>query len=163
MDLKRINVTSEGTLRTCVYPSDKAFKKGSATQPRSELRYLSDVKSFGKIFNFEVEIKSFPNGTDFSLWQVFGNKSPLLMIRHRGGVKQMVVFDGTPKIQTLRDFPKACQVDCIKKRVSCGSYVSEGKLKCDELYFKVGLYHQGKEKIKDILCSEYGAVNIFKL
>lgn len=157
-----INITASGNLLTCIYPTDKSFKKGSSTFARSELRSLYEPP--GNLpYKFGTDIKALPNGTDYSVWQVFGNGSPLLMLRHRKGEKQMVVFDGSPKIQTVREFPKECLVDCRAGKVSCGEYISSGSLKCNEsMYFKIGVYAQ-QVKPKTKMCIEYGSTYYFKL
>jgi len=163
MDASHLTVTANETLLSCIYPQDKAFKKGSKTFPRSELRSLLEPKG-STAYNFSVEIKKLPEGTDYSVWQVFGNGSPLLMVRHRQGKKQLVVFDGQPKIQVTQQFPKWCVVDCPKSSVYCeGGYKSTGSLKCrDSMYFKLGIYNQQSKPIVK-RCVEYGSINYFKL
>lgn len=161
IDVKYINVTQEHFLRSCIYATDRSFKKGSSTLPRAELRSIYEAN--GTLpYKFEVDIKSVPNGTDYSVWQIFGDGSPLLMVRHRNGQKQLVVFDGTPKIQTLGGFPRTCTLDCTKGKVKCGETVSTGQFKCGKLYFKLGVYAQG-QKPRNTMCVEYGRVNYFAL
>lgn len=161
VDAAHINVTERGTLLSCIYPKDKPFKKGSNTFARAELRSLYEAD--GKTpYKFSTELLSVPNGTDYSVWQVFGDGKPLLMIRHRKNKKEMVVFDGKPKIQVIDDFPESCIVDCVKKKVTCGKYSSSGKLKCKKMYFKLGVYSQQK-KPDEKMCVEYGKTNYFSL
>lgn len=160
IDMAHINVTG-GSLRSCIFSSDRSFKKGSSTLPRSELRSIYEAN--GSLpYKFEVELLSVPNGTDYSVWQIFGGGSPLIMVRHRNGQKQLVVFDGTPKIQTLGGFPRTCILDCARGRVKCGDTVSTGQFKCERLYFKLGVYAQGT-KPRNTMCVEYGRVNFFSL
>lgn len=177
MDVSHIQVIN-GSLVTCIYPSDRSFKKGSKTLPRSELRSLYEAPgSFP--YTFEVNVSSVPKGTDYSVWQVFGDGSPLLMLRHRQGVKQMVVFDGQPKIQQIADWPTSCTVDCPGKKVFCNVkkesgagatggvetvalVVSSGNLKCSKMYFKVGVYAQGR-KPSEKMCIVYEGVKYFSL
>lgn len=160
MDEARVSV-SNGTLSTCIYPGDKPFKKGSNTYPRSELRSLEERN--GTIpYLFEVEVLQLPNGTDYGIWQVFGGGSPLLMIRHRLGEHQMVVFDGSPKITRMSEFPKSCVVDCKGGIVTCGSFSSKGSLKCEDMYFKVGIYSQAA-KVEEKRCVVYGRTKYFAL
>lgn len=161
IDKAHINVTGNGTLITCIYPSDKAFKKGSPTDPRSELRSVYEGNgSFP--YKFDVEILSVPAGTDYSVWQVFGDGSPLLMMRHRQGQKEMVVFNGQPKIQVLPEFEPSCTVDCAKGIVACGNYLSRGLSKCSKLYFKVGVYQQHGSVVEK-RCVEYGRIKYLSL
>ena len=143
-----------GTLVSCIYPTDKPFKKGSPTFPRSELRSLEEFKGGNKHL-FEVNMEKLPKGTDYSIWQVFGNGSPMLMIRHRKGRKEMVVFDGQPKIQPVDQFPVRCDVDCKGGVIQCGNYTSKGMLKCDKMYLKIGIYAQ-QVKPKEKMCAVYG-------
>lgn len=160
VDVNHITVTN-GTLVTCIYPGDASFKKGSGTHPRSELR--SKLEMPKGIYNISVDVLSVPNGTDYSLYQVFGKGKPLLMIRHRKGNREMVVFDGKPKIQKLNSWPEFCEVDCLGQSVRCGSVVSRGRLKCESLYFKVGVYHQGykRDKLEVVKCASFGRVSYF--
>jgi len=152
-----IDVTNNGTLMTCIYPGDKSFKKGSPTLPRAELRSIEEWGNPFYRLAFNVSVIKEPKGTDYSVFQVFGGGSPLLMIRHRKGRKEMVVFDGLPKIQAITTWPKSCIVDCKAKQVDCDGWQSKGQLDCSSLYFKVGVYAQG-QKPKDKMCIEYGAI-----
>lgn len=161
IDKNHINVTSNGTLMSCIYPSDKTFKKGSPTDPRSELRSLYEADNISPS-RFEVEILKLPNGTNYSVWQVFGDRKPLLMIRHRKGVKEMVVFNGVPKIQPVSEFPPSCVVNCRKQVVVCGNYSSSGIPICNKLYFKIGVYQQ-HERISNVRCVEYGRTKYLSL
>jgi len=160
IDMAHINIT-EGVLRSCIYKGDRSFKKGSPTLPRAELRSIYEADG-NRPYKFEVEILSVPNGTDYSVWQIFGDGSPLLMVRHRNNQKQLVVFDGSPKIQTLGGFPRSCTLDCTKGIVRCGDTVSLGQFKCKKLYFKLGVYAQGTKPRKG-MCVDYGRVNFFSL
>jgi len=157
-----LNVSDNGTLVSCIYPEDRAFKKGSPTFPRSELRSLYEAPG-DRPYKFGATVLQYPNGTDYSIWQVFGNGSPLLMLRHRNNQKQMVVFDGSPKIQVVSEFPESCIVDCRGKQVRCGKYVSVGPLKCNkDMYFKLGAYSQVK-KVSEKRCVEYGKAEYFTI
>jgi len=161
IDVKYINVTHEHFLRSCIYANDRPFKKGSSTLPRAELRSLYKADP-SLPYSFEVELLKVPNGTNYSLWQIFGGGSPLLMVRHRSGQKQLVVFDGTPKMQTVSEFPRACSLNCAGGTVKCGNYVSRGNFKCQDMYFKIGVYAQGS-KPRETMCAEYGRVSLFSL
>lgn len=146
-----------GTLVTCVYPSDKSFKKGSPTLARSELRLLKEYED--GLYEAGVELLEYPLGDEqFSLWQLFG-KGPLVMIRQRIGQKQLVVFDGEPKIQVVSEFPERCIIKCGREGfVRCGVYSSIGNIKCGgKLHMKVGIYAQGEDP-KSAMCSKYGAI-----
>lgn len=155
VDAQHVGIVN-GSLRTCIYPKDRSFKKGSKTFPRSELRSLEEFNGKG-LYSFYVNYTSLPEGTDYSVWQVFGGGKPLLMIRSRKDEKQMVVFDGDPKIQIVSELPKHCEVDCHNDVVRCGEYVSEGSLRCTELHMKVGVYAQ-QTKPKKETCIEYGVI-----
>lgn len=158
VDSNHINVT-DGRLLTCIYPDDKPFKQGSNTYARSELRSKNEYDG-SKPYTFSVETLSLPSGTDYSVWQVFSKGNPFLMLRHRKGEIEMVVFKGKPKIQKLPAFPKTCQIDCIGKKVTCGTFVSTGKFKCKNMYFKIGVYNQ-QSKPEEKRCILYGNVTYF--
>lgn len=161
MDLRHINVTQNGTLLTCIYPEDKSFKKSSSTHPRSELRSKLEVP-LGN-YSLSVDVLSVPNGTDYSLYQVFGKGKPLLMIRHRKGRKEMVVFDGKPKIQALPGWPRQCIVNCLERYVRCDNVTAKANLKCRDMYFKLGVYHQGfkRDKLNEVKCATFGRISYF--
>ena len=65
-----IDVTSNGTLMTCIYPGDKSFKKGSPTLPRAELRSIEEWGSPFYRLAFNVSVLKEPEGTDYSVFQV---------------------------------------------------------------------------------------------
>jgi len=146
-----------GTLRTCIYPEDKPFRKGSDTYPRAELRSREEFEYRKGTYMFHVNFTNLPNATDFSVWQVFGGGKPLLMVRHRDGQKQLVVFDGCPKIQEVTELPSECTVDCKAGKVTCGVFYSYGKLKCRKVHLKLGVYSQQKNP-EEKMCIDYNEV-----
>lgn len=165
VDESHLSITN-GTLKTCIYPSDKPFKKGSKTFPRSELRCLEEYNG-NNVYTFAVNHTRLPlpPTTDFSVWQVFGSGKPLLMLRHRSGQPQMVVFDGEPKIQPVESIPKECTLDCKVGKVTCGRYeasIKPGKLRCKSVHLKVGVYSQ-QTKPKSKTCIEYREIKSMKV
>lgn len=157
----------DGVYKSCVHKGDLPFKKGSNTFPRSELRYL-DEQVDGK-YELIVGIKNISVSADFdfSYYQLFGG-SPIMMIRHRVGQLQMVVFKGKPKIQEIKSLPTRCEILCGRNGyVECdvgGSKVrSEGRIRCNnKLHFKLGIYSQQMDPIGDE-CIEYEYVKFEKL
>lgn len=149
-----------GTLRTCIYPKDRTFKKGSPTFPRSELRLLEE--QVDGTYNASVEVKSVEAvaGMDYSVWQLFGN-GPMVMNRVRFGKKQVVVFQGTPKFTQVDEFPNWCTIKCGPSGfVVCPGVQSFGEIDCgDSLHLKVGIYAQ-QMKPKAVTCSEYGVISL---
>lgn len=128
--------TDNDTLVTCIHLGDKPFKESSPTSPRAELRSKLEV-SGGDEYSFGVEVLSTPNGTDFSVWQVFAGGKPFLMIRHRKGSVEMVAFKGKPKIQQMDSFPSSCVLKCGRRgSLMCGEYISYGRFKCKDMYFR---------------------------
>lgn len=146
-----------GTLKTCIYPGDKSFKKGSPTLPRAELRYLEEYSDEGAV-QVSVDILEHPKDGEYSVWQAFGN-GPVLMARRRLGQYQMVVWDGEPHIQATEDLVRNCTIVCGEQGyVRCDRYVSQGNIDCgDQLHLKLGIYAQGsKPSVR--MCSAYGKV-----
>lgn len=138
---------ANGLYTSCVYKDDLPFKKGSKTFPRSELRQIEEFEGPGT-YTVKVNFTNIdvPEGFDYSIYQVFG-RDPFLMIRHREKQKQMVVFDGEPKIQEVKEYPTSCTITCpVRKKddtiVKCGTYVSKGRMKCKDLHLKLGIYSQ---------------------
>jgi len=105
---------SDGVLRTCIYPGDRSFKRGSPTFPRSELR-LKEERVDG-IYNASVQVLNVTahSEMDYSVWQLFGNGA-LVMNRKRFGKFQVVVFDGTPKFTEVESLRKQV-VDCNSEK-----------------------------------------------
>lgn len=150
---------NNGTFTSCIYPSDKPFKESSKTYPRSELRLLQERPD--GTYNVSVEILNIDTDSQqqYSLWQLFGN-SPLLMIRYRNDQKQMVVFKGKPKIQTISQWPSSCSLLCGRNGyVKCDSYISYGRINCkNKLHLKIGAYSQQMQPTAPT-CITYGNVS----
>lgn len=148
----------DGFLTTCVYAEDKPFKEKSPTFPRSELR---EIEEYDHNINVTVDVidHNVTSDFDYSLWQIF-DKKPFLMIRKRLGQKQLVAFDGKPKIQEIKHWPKNCIITCGRKgKIDCEGYVAEGRFKCKELHLKLGIYSQQMNP-KTTQCLSYGEVSI---
>lgn len=159
LDPSRVSVNN-GSLSLCLFESDKSFKEKTDTLPRTELRLIEEFSD--GIFNASVVMSniSLTNpASQYSVWQLFGSK-PLLMLRVRNGVKQMVVFSGKPKIQVISDWPRWCVVKCGRYgSVQCGETSSFGRIRCkDKLHMKLGPYFQG-EALGDI-CITYNEVSL---
>lgn len=151
----------DGGLELCVLNGDEPFKKGSATYPRTEFRGLEEYGAPGETVRFAVNFTEV-DAENLSYWQVFGS-GPEVMIRVRNGVKQLVVFGGEPKIQTVAELPSECFVTCGDKRgrgaeVRCGEYVVPARIRCkSKLHLKFGPYLQHVDALEDI-CVKYNNV-----
>jgi hypothetical protein len=153
---------ANGTLRSCIYEGDRAFKRGSSTYPRAEARLLGSLPD-GQ-YKAGVDVKEFARTPhiDYSLWQLFGS-GPLVMSRYRQGGWQLVVFDGKPKIQKLTYPALNCVITCNESVICDQGVKSVGKIKCkNKLYMKIGAYAQQMEP-NATLCVTYGAVYIEKV
>lgn len=148
------------SLQTCVHKYDSAFKIGSPTFPRTELRSLEEKKN--GTYTLRVHVNSTnvtdPN-FDYSYYQLFGRK-PILMIRKRLGQLQMVTFDLKPKIQVLTSLPKECNITCGNRNsiIQCDSFISKGRMKCrNKLHLKLGIYSQQMHPT-DTYCIKYNEI-----
>ncbi len=98
-------ISPENGLETNLYVGDKPFKKGSNTEPRTELRGLAVVKDdIVYTYSFDQYLVDLP-GFDYAFCQVFGGNGPNLIFRWRSGTfqilsdqgnKQIVNYSGTP-------------------------------------------------------------------
>lgn len=148
-----------GTLVSCIYPWDLSFKEKSDTLPRSELRLLEE--RVDGVYKVAVNVSEVPPlDTEFSVWQIFA-RSPLFMMRRRGGSFQMVTFKGKPKIINVPRILGECEVKCgVGGYVRCDEFVSWGTMRCkNSLHVKVGIYAQGTQPFKE-MCGKYNEFSI---
>ncbi len=94
---KYFTISQPNGLEINIYSSDKPFKQGNTTFPRSELRgtavILDNVK-YTLIFDqFIVNAPTF----DFCFVQIFGGKGPNLIVRYRKGVYELLSDAGIHK------------------------------------------------------------------
>lgn len=154
-----------GSLRSCIYKGDSAFKRGSKTYPRSEVRLLGSLLDGSYKAGISVmELAKAPH-IDYSLWQLFG-RGPLVMTRYREGGWQLVVFDSESKSLKIQKIPSpvlTCTIVCGHS-VQCDQGLPvAGNIKCgNKLYMKIGVYAQ-QMKPNDTLCVTYGPMFLQKL
>lgn len=101
---KYFKLTPEG-LEMNLYKTDKAFKQGSPTEARTELRGLGvvlDNRTYTYSFDqFLVNEPSF----DYCWCQVFGGNGPNLMLRWRSGSFQLCSLQGKKSIVNFAGKP----------------------------------------------------------
>lgn len=89
-----VSASSNGLLLS-VYPGDKAFKVGSPTDPRNELRLLGSFAE-GTDYSYSIDqlITQYVPDYQFSFMQLFGATGPNILIRFRSGAYQIVTRNG---------------------------------------------------------------------
>jgi chitosanase len=102
---KYFNLIGENGLEMNLYATDKPFKKGDSTKPRTEMRGLAVVKdNVEYTYSFDQYLVNMPN-FDYCWAQVFSSNGPNLMLRWRSGKMQFLStqgdgiknnFNGTP-------------------------------------------------------------------
>lgn len=81
-------------LKICLYKTDKPFKEGNNTFPRSELRNWSTIRDdVSYTLSFDRYLVNAPT-FDFSWFQVFGGDNPNLIFRWRNGSYEVLSLEG---------------------------------------------------------------------
>lgn len=89
-----ISLAGDNGLKLCLYKSDKPFKVGSNTFPRTELRNRSVIKdNVAYTLSFDRYLVNAPT-FDFSWFQVFGGDNPNLIFRWRSGSYEVLSLEG---------------------------------------------------------------------
>lgn len=88
-----------------LYKDDKAFKQGSPTQPRTEIRGLGVIMDNRKyIYSFDQFLVNEP-AFDYCWVQLFGGNGPNLMLRWRSGSFQLCSLQGDKSITDFAGKP----------------------------------------------------------
>lgn len=145
-------------LTVSLHEGDQPFKKGSNTFPRSELRFTEERPDGEYWFNLTATFLQVPEGMQFSWMQVFAS-SPVVMLRVRNDVTQMVSFDSKSKITEFaldRDAENryALRINA-KKDGKVSLYINDellvsvpAKIRSrDKLHLKLGVYAQQMDPV----------------
>jgi hypothetical protein len=90
-------------LAMSLHVGDEAFKKGSATEPRTELRFLapiSDNKDY--VYQWDQYLMDEPK-FDYAWSQVFGTNGPAFILRWRSGSMQLLQDQATKQVMKFVD------------------------------------------------------------
>jgi hypothetical protein len=90
---------SPSGLKISIYQDDSSFLKNSLTEPRSELRGITNINdNIQYVLNWDQYIENYSAGYSFSFLQIFAKSGPNVMLRWKDDKYELLSLQGRNKI-----------------------------------------------------------------
>lgn len=161
-------------LQVNIYKDDLSFLKGSQTEPRSELRGLTNLKdNIRYSFSWRQNIKKFEVDYWFSFFQIFAKEGPNIMLRWKDNNFELLGLQGRNKPVILKtsldenlntwvdwkvDFlllESGGYIKVYKNSVLVGELMDANTSGQDDSYIKIGIYTQECQTQDMIILLDY--------